>query len=471
MADTSNLSNFLEDVANAIRTKKETTDKIPAEQFDQEILSIETGIDTSDATAIPNDIVKNKIAYNADGKVVGTLEAKVYYVNDYTELQTLASGSDLSLGDVAVVNNRTIRSGLNDKINKFYFPETITLPRQVTEDITVNRQMQMSHGGGGGNTTISSTGFRFFLDVNMAEAGVNYTSTDGLTYTRESITAKGTLYDGLWQIADDYLWFTDIGTGNAVFWLQDYDSQYEDIISSIWRTYDVVQFGTFIWTPSSNDIRFYDSFSNWYNFKKFVPVEDSILNNMKQIDFIKLNPVVVQDSLPIKDTSKLEYMTVPRDTVYGDMDFVLVQFELSVYFYYGESISIVYDATKSQYTLSGTMKRREADGLFGTSDSFSQIKQLPKWGTYIDSVTSGSFTVLNDGFTRHFLTNCKIVDGEGTTLVEPGVKSTDVLKGVTYINDLGEVMIGTYESPMSTEEYNTALETSESILGGGERLR
>lgn len=43
MADTNNLTNFLTDIANAIRTKKETTEQIPAENFDQEILSIETG--------------------------------------------------------------------------------------------------------------------------------------------------------------------------------------------------------------------------------------------------------------------------------------------------------------------------------------------------------------------------------------------------------------------------------------------
>lgn len=43
MADITNLSQFLSDVADAIRTKKETTEQIPAENFDQEILSIETG--------------------------------------------------------------------------------------------------------------------------------------------------------------------------------------------------------------------------------------------------------------------------------------------------------------------------------------------------------------------------------------------------------------------------------------------
>ena len=73
MADISNLSNFLEDVADAIRVKKETTEKIPAANFDTEILGITTGIDTSDATATADDILQNKIAYGSVGKIQGTM--------------------------------------------------------------------------------------------------------------------------------------------------------------------------------------------------------------------------------------------------------------------------------------------------------------------------------------------------------------------------------------------------------------
>lgn len=64
MARTDSLSNFLTDVANAIKTKKETTDNIPAQNFDTEVLNITSGgTDTSDATAVASDISVNRSGY------------------------------------------------------------------------------------------------------------------------------------------------------------------------------------------------------------------------------------------------------------------------------------------------------------------------------------------------------------------------------------------------------------------------
>ena len=88
MADTTNLSQFLSDVADAIRTKKETTEQIPAENFDQEILSIETGsqINNQDKEITENGTYEADKDYDGLGKVtVDVSEAKVEQLYSYSE--------------------------------------------------------------------------------------------------------------------------------------------------------------------------------------------------------------------------------------------------------------------------------------------------------------------------------------------------------------------------------------------------
>lgn len=148
MADTSNLSNFLEDVADAIRTKKETAEKIPAANFDTEIRNIQTGIDTSDATATTDDILNPKTAYVNEQKLTGNIipTYKALDISEYHD-STPDWQKNYTMYDMINVQDYTIVMGLNGGI--LYF----TVLKNNTEYIT---EFQLPLSGNFNDTNIYS---------------------------------------------------------------------------------------------------------------------------------------------------------------------------------------------------------------------------------------------------------------------------------------------------------------------------
>lgn len=150
MADTSNLTQFLTDVAGAIKEKTGKTDKIPAANFDTEIKAIETG------------------------------GIKLFETVEKMQADTTAKE-----GNLAVVYGKEIQNMTVDmEVTTITFPETVTLPTAFTDNTYCRLRAVDDSVMFDGQCQLSKTSFRFNGWSDNGMIRVEYTSTDGITYTR-----------------------------------------------------------------------------------------------------------------------------------------------------------------------------------------------------------------------------------------------------------------------------------------------
>ena len=151
MADTSNLTQFLTDVANAIKEKTGKTEKIPAANFDTEIKAIKTG---------------------------SSGEVKLFETEEVMQADTNAKE-----GDLAVVYRSDIKSVSNgDVITSITFPKTVVFDTAITSSY-YGRLRNSSEPRIYLDIQLDASRFMLY-DMYGTIPEIEYSSTDGITYTR-----------------------------------------------------------------------------------------------------------------------------------------------------------------------------------------------------------------------------------------------------------------------------------------------
>ena len=158
MARINNLTNYLTDVATAIKTKKGDSTPILASDFDTEILNLPSGGGGS---------------YNA------------YHVASIAERNALTGIQD---GDVCVVQGNTLANMTSTTCNNFtsiFLPETVILPEAASYIFTTFQSSSLVSI----NVNISSTTVNINLQINSVTTSYMYNSQDGINYTLINGTA------------------------------------------------------------------------------------------------------------------------------------------------------------------------------------------------------------------------------------------------------------------------------------------
>lgn len=241
MADTTSLTSFLDDVASAIKYKKGDNTAIPAANFDTEIRNLpsqgtyeeksvtitqngtqnvvpDSGYDAlsrvSITTAVPEKQLQTKSSTITDNGTIELHPDTGYDGFDQVNLTINVSGggdvpvklfdsiaamnssSGNQLGDLALVYaNETRNMIATDQFSKVMFPQTVI---NVNRETYGNPQFRAVNGSNYFDAQGDLTRNRFYMNfyLSSGQVRVDYTSSDGYTYTRTTLTGPTGMISG-----------------------------------------------------------------------------------------------------------------------------------------------------------------------------------------------------------------------------------------------------------------------------------
>lgn len=565
MANITNLEQFLIDVATAIRTKKETTGQIPAENFDQEILSIDT-IKGQEKTIIPStteQIIMPDGNYNAITKatikaVDNTIDSNISPENIKKDVNILGVTGTLEEGEQINNQDKTITENGTYTADEGYTglgTVTVNVPQKIRMYTSIEAMNNDTEGNDGDiamvydmvEVPITNDGTNILANGLLLpmELPLNLTETSIKAYTDIDYSPRGeiqpyyaTITFGGNSFKTGMLGSSD---GGNVFSVYGLDTSNNKFVRGS-GDYNVCKGGIF---SLENIYPYYGDYritrvditsgldSEVWNYIKFVKIDNCMFYQLDKSknkwyvlptnyhliendvalgkkglgmsgvivgtfdltnDFDCTSIPAISHSL-FKSLPSTTEVKVPDTTARLNTSHKLTGFGDKRYFYsvwpndmrgpgnYGITAGYFDDVdTKLTITNNGhiewkSAKAFEFDGEFTGRMGFGDASPVAVENNlyrFRDTLkTTGLLNTSTEicyyGDTIGWIaTNCEIVKADGTTVVEAGPKASDFYIGDYYINIFGEKVEGVKElpsGPISQEEYNTAVATTEDILG------
>lgn len=231
----------LKNIANAIRNKKGTTNQMLPSQMADEISSIKTatssgGTDTSDATANASDVLADKIAYGASGRIVGSMKnngSQTINVSSANTSYTISKGYHDGSGSVQISSTEA------SKLIASNIKKGITI-------LGVTGSYQGSTSSGGVQVKTGTT--------TSTSINTGLSSIDKFIIYADKISSEG-MVNVIYDISKSAVTLTACGGYNS------FVQQCKTITQTTGYS---VSGGTFQWTDSSSLGSFmYDTTYNW----------------------------------------------------------------------------------------------------------------------------------------------------------------------------------------------------------------